>query len=120
MRHGVLAGLEIFFIDAGGVKLATGPSVFFTFGSELERDDVAAVIADQPSIGATLPGGRAAASACGSILEVQTHTSCTQVQLEVFTSNRCLLCFTLLLPLVRFDVMRSTKGAETRPQHRGG
>ena len=70
VMHGVHAGLEIFFIDAGGGGSATGPSVFFTFGSELERDDVASVIADQPSIGASLPGGRAAASACGSILEV--------------------------------------------------
>lgn len=68
------AGLEIFFIDAGGS--ASGPSVFFAFDSELERDDAAAAIADQHSVGANLPGGRAVASACGSILEVHLLPPC--------------------------------------------
>lgn len=65
------AGLEIFFIGAEAGGSSAAPSVFFAFGSELERDDVAALIAEQASVGAHLPGGRTTASACGSILEVQ-------------------------------------------------
>lgn len=109
--------MEIFFVDVGsGGGSATGPSVFFTLGSELERDDVAAVIADQPSIGANLPGGRAAASACGSILEVHNPASCTSLfPLEIFTSNIGLQCYPLFC-----CHMQPLKGTEVRSQHRDG
>lgn len=53
-------------MDAAGKT----PSVFFAFRSELERDRAAAAIAQQPSLGTSLPGGREVASACGSLLEV--------------------------------------------------
>ena len=53
-------------MDAAGKT----PSVFFAFCSELERDRAAAAIAQQPSLGTSLPGGREVASACGSLLEV--------------------------------------------------
>jgi factor associated with neutral sphingomyelinase activation len=62
------AGLELFFIDEGS---SSGPSIFFAFGTELERDRAASLIAQQPNVGANLPGGREAAAACGSILEVR-------------------------------------------------
>ena len=65
------AGLELFFVDAVGPSTtARTPSVFFAFRSELDRDRAAAAIAQQPSLGSSLPGGRDLASACGSILEV--------------------------------------------------
>ena len=65
------AGLELFFVDAAGPGTsARTPSVFFAFRSELDRDRAARAIAQQPSLGVSLPGGRDVASACGSILEV--------------------------------------------------
>ena len=65
------AGLELFFVDTAGLSTAARtPSVFFAFRSELDRDRAAAAIAQQPSLGSSLPGGRDLASACGSILEV--------------------------------------------------
>ena len=64
-------GLELFFVDTAGPSAAIRtPSVFFAFRSELDRDRAAAAIAQQPSLGSSLPGGRDLASACGSILEV--------------------------------------------------
>ena len=67
------AGLELFFVDTAGLSTtARTPSVFFAFRSELDRDRAAAAIAQQPSLGSSLPGGRELASACGSILEVST------------------------------------------------
>lgn len=90
------AGLEIFFIDAGGS--ASGPSVFFAFGSELERDDAAAAIANQPSVGANLPGGRAVASACGSILEVNPHS-------RALLSSWSFLCIYFLIFLANAAVL---------------
>ncbi|CAK0760340.1 hypothetical protein CVIRNUC_002763 [Coccomyxa viridis] len=63
-------GLELFFVDTAGPSAAIRtPSVFFAFRSELDRDRAAAAIAQQPSLGSSLLGGRDLASACGSILE---------------------------------------------------
>jgi hypothetical protein len=77
MARCLRAGLEVFFVDgalggasSGNARQGGEPSVFLAFGSEEERDAVATVIAEQPSLGAALPGGREAAAACGSILEV--------------------------------------------------
>ena len=67
--HG--AGLELFFVDAAGPGTpGRTPSVFFAFRSELDRDRAARAIAQQPTLGTSLPGGREVASACGSILQV--------------------------------------------------
>ena len=68
------AGLELFFIDAPGAAAGGGPtwgasSAFFTFGKEEERERAAAVLTGQPALGSSLPGGRRAAAAAGSILE---------------------------------------------------
>ncbi len=68
------AGLELFFVDAAaipGTSVRT-PSVFFAFRSEIDRDRATRAIAQQPGLGTNLPGGRAVASACGSILEVSS------------------------------------------------
>ena len=67
------AGLELFFVDAAtpGTSVRT-PSVFFAFRGEIDRDRATRAIAQQPSLGINLPGGRAVASACGSILEVSS------------------------------------------------
>lgn len=54
-----------------GISVQT-PSVFFAFRSEIDRDRATRAIAQQPSLGINLPGGRAVASACGSILEVSS------------------------------------------------
>ena len=69
------AGLELFFIDALGAAAGNGPtwaapSAFFAFGSEEERERAAAVLTGQAALGSSLPGGRLAAAAAGSILEV--------------------------------------------------
>ena len=69
------AGLELFFIDALGAAAGNGPtwaapSAFFAFGSEEERERAAAVLTGQAALGSSLPGGRSAAAAAGSILEV--------------------------------------------------
>ena len=70
-----LAGLELFFIDAVGAAASNGPtwaapSAFFAFGSEEERERAAAVLTGQAALGSSLPGGRSAAAAAGSTLEV--------------------------------------------------
>ena len=80
------AGLELFFIDAVGAAAGNGPtwaapSAFFAFGSEEERDRAAAVLTGQAALGSSLPGGRSAAAAAGSILEVplphcETYFAC--------------------------------------------
>ena len=79
------AGLELFFVDAPGAAAGGGPtwgapSAFFAFGSEEERERAAAVLTGQPALGSSLPGGRSAAAAAGSILEVPLaysgHRSC--------------------------------------------
>lgn len=57
---------------AGPGGQARTPSVFFAFRTELDRDRAAKAIAQQPGLGVSLPGGREVASACGSILEVDT------------------------------------------------
>lgn len=69
------AGLELFFIDALGAAAGNGPtwaapSAFFAFGSEEERERANAVLTVQAALGSSLPGGRSAAAAAGSILEV--------------------------------------------------
>lgn len=81
------AGLELFFVDTGGPSTtARTPSVFFAFRSELDRDRAAAAIAQQPSLGSSLPGGRQLASACGSILEVSRG----QMKFCALSDIRCL------------------------------
>jgi len=81
------AGLELFFVDAAGPGTSTRiPSVFFAFRSELDRDRAARAIAQQPSLGVSLPGGRDVASACGSILEVN---SCRHSQVNIM--NCCVI-----------------------------
>ena len=72
----------MFFIDAAAAAAGAAqgtppagarpdPSMFLAFASEAERDAVASALAAQPALGANLPGGRDAAAACGSILEVR-------------------------------------------------
>ncbi len=70
------AGLELFFIDAPGAAAGGGPtwdapSAFFVFASEEERERAAAALTGQPLLGSSLPGGRGAAAAAGSILEAR-------------------------------------------------
>ena len=57
--------------SAAAAQRGESPSVFLAFGSEEERDAAAGCIAQAPALGAALPGGREAAAACGSILEVR-------------------------------------------------
>jgi len=70
-------GLEVFFVGASkdssgihGPVLWDSPSAFFAFGSKEERDRAVEVLMQQPALGTDVSGGRAAAAACGSILEV--------------------------------------------------
>lgn len=70
------AGLELFFIDAPGAAAGGGPtwdapSAFFAFATEAERERAAAALTGQPLLGSSLPGGRGAAAAAGSILEAR-------------------------------------------------
>jgi len=70
------AGLELFFIDAPGAAAGGGPtwdapSAFFVFATEAERERAAAALTGQPLLGSSLPGGRGAAAAAGSILEAR-------------------------------------------------
>lgn len=65
-----VAGLEIFFIDHGGGAQWGAPSAFFAFPNTVEANKAAQAILAQPCLGEALPGGKSAASAAGSILEV--------------------------------------------------
>ncbi len=65
-------------MDAAGKT----PSVFFAFSSEQERDRAAAAIAQQPTLGTSLPGGREVASACGSLLEVEQNACRATTQIS--------------------------------------
>ena len=88
-------GLELFFVDTAGPRpAARTPSVFFAFRSELDRDRAAAAIAQQPSLGSSLPGGRDLASACGSILEVgigqrESYAVCIIFSALLLRSTEC-------------------------------
>ena len=88
-------GLELFFVDTAGPSTAARtPSVFFAFRSELDRDRAAAAIAQQPSLGSSLPGGRDLASACGSILEVsigqrECYAMCIIISALLLRSTEC-------------------------------
>lgn len=88
-------GLELFFVDTAGPSAAARtPSVFYAFRSELDRDRAAAAIAQQPSLGSSLPGGRNLASACGSILEVsigqrEFYVVCDIISALLLHSTEC-------------------------------
>lgn len=66
--------------------------MFFAFRSEIDRDRAMRAIAQQPSLGTSLPGGRDVASACGSILEVGC-ACCRQMYTMLYKSllERCRL-----------------------------
>ena len=68
-------GLEVFFVEPPPEAGVGGPlwgaaSAFFAFRTREEREAAVAAVMGQPGLGTALPGGRAAAAACGSILEV--------------------------------------------------
>lgn len=65
-----MAGLEIFFIERGGGAQWGAPSAFFAFPNTVEANKAAQAILAQPCLGEALPGGKSAATAAGSILEV--------------------------------------------------
>ena len=64
------AGLELFFIEGGGGPQWGAPSAFFAFPNSVEASKAGKMMLAQPCLGEALPGGRAAAAAAGSILEV--------------------------------------------------
>lgn len=64
------AGLELFFIEAGGVPQWGAPSAFFAFPNAVEAGKAAQAMLAQATLGAALQGGKTAAAAAGSILEV--------------------------------------------------
>ena len=66
------AGLELFFIEGGGGSQWGAPSAFFAFPNAVEANKAAQAMLAQASLGEALSGGKAAASAAGSILEVCT------------------------------------------------
>ena len=67
-----MAGLEMFFIDGGEGPQWAAPSAFFAFPNTVEANKAAQAMLGQPRLGEALPGGRSAAAAAGSILEVTT------------------------------------------------
>lgn len=71
----VHAGLELFFIEGGGGPQWGAPSAFLAFPNAVEAGKAAQAMLAQPLLGEALPGGKAAASAAGSILEVK-HCIC--------------------------------------------
>ena len=60
----------MFFIDGGGGAQWGAPSAFFAFPNTVEANKAAQAILAQPCLGEALPGGKSAAAAAGSILEV--------------------------------------------------
>ncbi len=68
------AGLELFFIEGEGGPQWGAPSAFFAFLNSVEASRAGKVMLAQPCLGEALPGGRSAAAAAGSILEV--YRSC--------------------------------------------
>ena len=76
-KLGLPAGLELFFIEGEGGLQWGAPSAFFAFLNSVEASRAGKVMLAQPCLGEALPGGRAAAAAAGSILEV--CRSCMQV-----------------------------------------
>ena len=64
------AGLEVFFIEGGGEAQWGAPSAFFAFPNTVEANKAAQAILAQPCLGEALPGGKSAAAAAGSVLEV--------------------------------------------------
>ena len=60
----------MFFIDGGGAAQWGAPSAFFAFPNTVEANKAAQAILAQPCLGEALPGGKSAAAAAGSILEV--------------------------------------------------
>lgn len=71
----ILAGLELFFIEGGGGPQWGAPSAFFAFPNAVEAGKAAEAMLTQAALGEALPGGKAAASAAGSILEVRALAS---------------------------------------------
>lgn len=73
-------GLEMFFSQPDSsrqqLEVAASPpfwgaaSALFAFSSREQREQAVAVLAAQQDLGAALPGGREAATACSAILEV--------------------------------------------------
>lgn len=63
------AGLELFFLEQQQGWGA--PSAFFELGSHETREHAISKLRGQAVLGSALPGGRAAADACASILEVR-------------------------------------------------
>ncbi len=68
-----LAGLELFFLDEGRAGRWGAPSALFTLASPEAREVAVSKLRGQAVLGSGLPGGRPAADACASILEVSLH-----------------------------------------------
>ncbi len=78
-------GLELFFIEGGGGPQWGAPSAFFAFLNSVEASRAGKVMLAQPCLGEALPGGRSAAAAAGSILEV--CRSCMLLRLTACKSS---------------------------------
>ena len=86
----LLAGLELFFIKGGGGPQWGAPSAFFAFLNSVEASRAGKVMLAQPCLGEALPGGRSAAAAAGSILEV--CRSCLQLRLMACSPLQTAVC----------------------------
>ena len=106
-------GLELFFMQPGSGAAAEpagtpaaaaaappfwgSPSAFFAFASREDREQAIHTLETQAAVGSALQGGRAAAAACGSILEVR-HSSVASAPCAHTTPSTAEACCTSPAP----------------------